>query len=222
MYRSTRRPYDPPPPPLRHAWASILLLFIIIIFFILVFLLPGALGASLHIGMRWNSSDFPAPYNDSAMIAPTAVMMPASERPFGNPLRDRRAVITQGYGVGTHAPAETWGGIDLAIDGNGDGRADPNDTWRVPVYATHDGIARVRSNTWPGGIYLAIENGRYKTAYAHLDSYAVVDGQAVTRGDVIGYIGSTGMSTGPHLHYEVWESGINRNPLDFDALYHHE
>jgi murein DD-endopeptidase MepM/ murein hydrolase activator NlpD len=86
------------------------------------------------------------------------------------------------------------------------------------VYATHDGIARVKPNTWPGGNYLAIENEQYKTAYAHLDSYAVVDGQPVVRGQVIGYVGSTGMSSGPHLHYEVWERGVNRNPLDFDAL----
>jgi murein DD-endopeptidase MepM/ murein hydrolase activator NlpD len=40
----------------------------------------------------------------------------------------------------------------------------------------------------------------------------------VVRGQVIGYVGSTGMSSGPHLHYEVWENGVNRNPLDFDAL----
>lgn len=144
----------------------------------------------------------------------------ATERPSGNPLRNPRTVITQGYGVGTHAPASVWGGVDLAIDGDGDGKADPQGTWYAPVYATHDGIARVRSNTWPGGNYLAVENSRYKTAYAHLDSYAVIDGQPVVRGQLIGYVGSTGMSSGPHLHYEVWEYGVNRNPLDFDALYH--
>lgn len=145
---------------------------------------------------------------------------PATDRPSGNPLRDPRTVITQGYGVGTHAPASVWGGIDLAIDGDGDGKADPQGTWYAPVYATHDGVARVRSNTWPGGNYLAVENSRYKTAYAHLDSYAVIDGQPVVRGQLIGYVGSTGMSSGPHLHYEVWEYGVNRNPLDFDALHH--
>jgi Membrane proteins related to metalloendopeptidases len=129
-----------------------------------------------------------------------------------------RTVITQGYGVGSHAPASVWGGVDLAIDGDGDGKADPQGTWHAPVYATHDGIARVRPDTWPGGNYLAIENNRYKTAYAHLDSYAVIDGQPVVRGQLIGYVGSTGMSSGPHLHYEVWEQGVNRNPLDFGVL----
>ncbi|MDW8148116.1 MAG: M23 family metallopeptidase [Roseiflexaceae bacterium] len=144
----------------------------------------------------------------------------ATERPSGNPLRNPRTVITQGYGVGSHAPASVWGGIDLAIDSNGDGKADPQGTWYAPVYATHDGIARVRPNTWPGGNYLAIENFHYKTAYAHLNSYAVVDGQPVVRGQLIGYVGSTGKSSGPHLHYEVWERGVNRNPLSFEALHH--
>lgn len=152
----------------------------------------------------------------SAAFAP----QPATEQPSGNPLRNPRTVITQGYGVGSHAPASVWGGVDLAIDGDSDGQADPQGTWHAPVYATHDGVARVRPDTWPGGNYLAIENNRYKTAYAHLDSYAVVDGQAVARGQLIGYVGSTGMSSGPHLHYEVWEYGVNRNPLDFDVLHH--
>ncbi|MGB9751323.1 M23 family metallopeptidase [Roseiflexus castenholzii] len=152
----------------------------------------------------------------SAAFAPQS----ATEYPSGNPLRNPRTVITQGYGVGSHAPASVWGGIDLAVDGDGDGKADPQGTWRVPVYATHDGVARVRPDTWPGGNYLAIENNRYKTAYAHLDSYAVVDGQPIVRGQLIGYVGSTGMSSGPHLHYEVWEHGINRDPLDFDVLRH--
>ncbi len=152
----------------------------------------------------------------SAAFAP----QPAAERPSGNPLRTPRTIITQGYGVGSHAPASIWGGIDLAIDGDGDGTADPQGTWRAPVYATHDGVARVRPDTWPGGNYLAVENSRYKTAYAHLDSYVVVDGQPVVRGQLIGYVGSTGMSSGPHLHYEVWEQDVNRNPLDFDVLQH--
>jgi len=182
----------------------------------------GAFGTStrpLLLLSRWDVALPSADVAAHALISATHRSFPEGERPFGNPLRDRRTVVTQGYGVGTHAPAHIWGGIDLAIDGDGDGRADPQGTWHVPVYATHDGSARVRPDTWPGGNYLAIENARYKTAYAHLHSYAVVDGQTVTRGQVIGYVGSTGMSSGPHLHYEVWENGVNCNPLDFDALH---
>lgn len=145
-----------------------------------------------------------------------------SVRPFGNPLQDARTVMTQGYGVGTHAPAATWGGIDLAIDGNGDGVAEPGPTMNAPIYATHSGTARVVPNSSPGGNYISIENDQYRTAYAHLSSFAVSHGQSVHAGELIGYVGSTGMSSGPHLHYEVWErqngSWVNVNPLDFGGL----
>lgn len=140
-----------------------------------------------------------------------------AERPYGNPLGDPRTVLTQGYGVGSHAPAAIWGGLDLAIDGTGDGMPEPGPTQDAPIYATHNGVARVRPDTWPAGNYLAIENDRYKTAFAHLSRYAVANGEAVTRGQIIGYVGSTGQSSGPHLHYEVWEDGSNRNPQDFGA-----
>src|SRR3954454_23379695 len=60
--------------------------------------------------------------------------------PQGNPLRAPNAVMTQGYGVGSHAPANIWGAVDLAIDGDGDGQADPKGSWGAPVYATHRGI----------------------------------------------------------------------------------
>ena len=86
------------------------------------------------------------------------------------------------------------------------------------MYATIDGRASVRPNTYPAGNYLAIEGPGYKVAYAHLSRYAVDDGQTVKRGDVIGYVGATGQASGPHLHYEVWIDGRNLNPLDFGVL----
>ena len=138
--------------------------------------------------------------------------------PFGNPLQNVRTVMTQGYGVGSHAPAETWGGVDLAIDGDGNGEADPQGTDGAPVFAMIDGVASVRPNTWPAGNYLSIENESYKVAYAHLSNYAIQDGETVKRGQLIGYVGATGMANGPHLHYEVWQHGQNVNPLDFGAL----
>jgi len=138
--------------------------------------------------------------------------------PYGNPLHSANIVLTQGYGVGSHAPAAIWGGVDLAIDGNGDGQADPQGTADAPIYATHSGTAQVKPNTWPAGNYLAIVGDGYKTAHAHLNRYAVQDGQQVQRGDVIGYVGATGDASGPHLHYEVWKDGQNVNPLDYGAL----
>jgi murein DD-endopeptidase MepM/ murein hydrolase activator NlpD len=146
----------------------------------------------------------------------------AAQRPQGNPLQAPNSVMTQGYGVGSHAPAEIWGGVDLAIDGDGDGSADPQGTQDHPVYATHDGVAKLTPNSWPGGNHIWLTNEAYRTGYAHLASFAVQDGQAVRRGEVIGYVGSTGQSSGPHLHYDTWvyEGGawINVSPLEFGAL----
>jgi hypothetical protein len=85
-------------------------------------------------------------------------------------LRDRRTVITQGDGVGAPAPAGVWGGIDLAIERDGDGQADPQGPWHAPADAAHDGMARVKPTTWPGGDSPAIAHERYTTADAHLDS----------------------------------------------------
>ncbi len=138
--------------------------------------------------------------------------------PSGNPLRDSHTVLTQGYGVGSHVPAAVWGALDMAIDGDDDGVADPQGTAGAPIYATHDGVAQVRPNTWPAGNYLAIVNAQYKTAFAHLARYAVADGAAVRRGQVVGYVGATGQASGPHLHYEIWNQGVNVDPTDYGAL----
>jgi len=160
-----------------------------------------------------------APPVIAAQAAPqTGRGQPGNDIPSGNPLGVSNTVMTQGYGVGSHAPAAIWGGVDLAIDGDGDGQADPDGTFGQPVYATQAGIAHVKPDTWPAGNYLSIEGEHYKTAFAHLKEYSVQDGQAVDRGQIIGYIGSTGQTSGPHLHYEVWQDGVNVNPLDYGVL----
>ncbi|MEF3274216.1 MAG: M23 family metallopeptidase [Chloroflexus sp.] len=142
--------------------------------------------------------------------------------PSGNPLRAANTVLTQGYGVGTHAPASVWGAVDLALDGDGDGKADPAGTWNQPVYATHAGRVTLTRDSWPGGNHIWITNDQYRTGYAHLAGFAVSDGQWVSRGDLIGYVGSTGMSSGPHLDYQVWVwrdgQWVNQNPLDYNVL----
>jgi murein DD-endopeptidase MepM/ murein hydrolase activator NlpD len=140
------------------------------------------------------------------------------DTPEGNPLGLPNTVMTQGYGVGSHAPANIWGAVDLAVDGNGDGQADPEGTQNRPVYATHAGVVHLASNTWPAGNHIWVEGVHFKTGYSHLKAFAVQDGQEVRRGDLIGYVGSTGESSGPHLDYQVWQDGVNVNPLDFGAL----
>lgn len=138
--------------------------------------------------------------------------------PAINPLGQPNTVMTQGYGVGSHAPANIWGAVDLAIDGDGDGDADPEGSWGAPVYATHDGVAHLARDTWPAGNHIWLTGQQFKTGYAHLQGFAVEEGQAVRRGEVIGYVGSTGQSSGPHLDYQVWKDGVNVNPLDYGAL----
>jgi murein DD-endopeptidase MepM/ murein hydrolase activator NlpD len=74
-------------------------------------------------------------------------------------------------------------------------------------------------NSWPGGNLVIIVNERagWSTAYGHLDSIHVADQQEVTAGMVIGTVGSTGMTTGPHLHYEVRSAHGNVDPAPLIA-----
>lgn len=89
-----------------------------------------------------------------------------------------------------------------------------------PVYATGDGVVeRVRYQFFGYGNEVVIDHGfGYKTRYAHLNSIDVVKGQVLKRGQKIGAVGSTGKSTGPHLHYEVIYKGKQINPSAFMDL----
>lgn len=149
------------------------------------------------------------------LVAPPEI---PADQPWGNPVQAARVVMTQGYGVGSHAPAEVWGGIDLAVDGNGDGQADPDGSWGAPIRATMSGIVKLSPNSWPAGNHIWVIGDQYKTGYAHLQSFEVEDGQFVERGTIIGRMGSTGQANGPHLHYDVWLNEANHNPLDFHPL----
>jgi murein DD-endopeptidase MepM/ murein hydrolase activator NlpD len=87
----------------------------------------------------------------------------------------------------------------------------------TPIYATGDGVVQRADNTASGfGNHIVISHGfGYETLYAHLSRYNCRAGQRIKRGDVIGYVGSTGRSEGPHLHYEVHKNGRVVNPLNF-------
>ena len=87
----------------------------------------------------------------------------------------------------------------------------------TPIYATGDGVVAKADNTVSGfGNHIVIRHGfGYETLYAHLSRYKCRKGQRIKRGDVIGYVGSTGRSEGPHLHYEVHKNGKVVNPLNF-------
>ena len=125
--------------------------------------------------------------------------------PSRMPLDDMR--LTSGYGMRSHpvlGGRRQHNGVDLAA---------PTGT---PVYATADG--RVGMAQWYSsyGNYVQIEHGgQLQTRYAHLSSYTVQPGTMVRKGDLIGYVGSTGRSTGPHLHYEVRVAGESVDPTPY-------
>lgn len=87
----------------------------------------------------------------------------------------------------------------------------------TPIYATGNGyVAKVEYNGRGYGNHVIINHGfGYSTLYGHMSRFAVRPGQKLHRGDVIGYVGNTGSSTGPHLHYEVIRNGKKIDPIHF-------
>jgi len=118
-----------------------------------------------------------------------------------------RGILTDGFG-GRQDPFTGEPGTHNAID--------ISSAIGQPVRAPADGI--VVKAEWANGygnvVYLSHGYG-YSTRYGHLSGYAVHPGDHVKRGDVIGYVGSTGRSTGPHLHYEVRLNNNPVNPLEY-------
>jgi len=89
-------------------------------------------------------------------------------------------------------------------------------SYGAPILAANAGT--VEQAQWNGGYgrYVKIDHGDgYETAYGHMSAIAVSVGQKVRRGEVIGFVGSSGASTGPHVHFEVLENGRTVNPLSF-------
>lgn len=87
----------------------------------------------------------------------------------------------------------------------------------TPIYATGDGVIERADNSATGyGKHIRIDHGYgYVSLYAHLYNYNVRVNQRVKRGDLIGYVGSTGRSEAPHLHYEIFKDGERINPINF-------
>lgn len=87
----------------------------------------------------------------------------------------------------------------------------------TPIYATGDGVITRADNKATGyGHHIRIDHGYgYESLYAHLYKYNVRQGQRVKRGDLIGFVGSTGRSEAPHLHYEIYKDNERINPIHF-------
>jgi len=86
----------------------------------------------------------------------------------------------------------------------------------TPVYATGDGKIKLAGRDGGYGNAVIISHGYgYETLYAHMSKIKARGGQTVKRGDIIGYVGSTGLSTGPHLHYEIHKDGKPIDPVSY-------
>jgi murein DD-endopeptidase MepM/ murein hydrolase activator NlpD len=124
--------------------------------------------------------------------------------PTGLPVR---GAITSNYGKRDNpitGEEEFHSGIDIATSPG------------TPVSATADGIVSFSGCNGGSGNLVVLEHGfGFSTFYAHNKMNNVKVGQKVRRGDVIGYIGSTGNATGPHVHYEIWKNGSSVNPKKY-------
>lgn len=87
----------------------------------------------------------------------------------------------------------------------------------TPVYATGDGVVETADDLERGyGNHVVINHGfGYETLYGHLSRFGCTVGEKIKRGQIIGYVGSTGESTGDHLHYEVIKNGVKVNPVSY-------
>ena len=91
----------------------------------------------------------------------------------------------------------------------------------APIYAVLDGVVQGAGRAGGYGNFVKLRHGGgLQSGYGHMSQFAVSRGQRVRQGQVIGYVGSTGMSTGPHLHWEVWRNGqaINPTSISFTSV----
>lgn len=88
----------------------------------------------------------------------------------------------------------------------------------TPIYAATDGTVKINSTGYGGGYGNSIDiyaAGGIMTRYAHMNAFAVSGGQSVSRGQVIGYVGMTGRTSGPHLHFEIHINGVAYDPINY-------
>lgn len=151
--------------------------------------------------------------NSSLAIAPAgpAASLTPSYSPASVSIPSRMpvdgAALTSGYGMRNHpvlGGRRAHRGVDLAM---------PTGT---PIYATADGVVSKAEWFSSYGLYISVEHGAsLQTRFGHLSRLNVAAGQTVRKGELIGYVGSTGRSTGPHLHYEVRIAGTAVNPVPY-------
>ena len=138
-----------------------------------------------------------------------AAKNPAPSNPsngtWGRPCSWRK--LTSPFGYRTHPTTGQWkfhNGVDLANDQG------------TPIYAVRSGTVTVATYGSTYGYYVTINHGDgFSSLYAHMTHYKVSKGQYVEKGQLIGYMGSTGRSTGPHLHFSIFYNGSAVNPMNY-------
>jgi murein DD-endopeptidase MepM/ murein hydrolase activator NlpD len=175
----------------------------------------GGLGGSLgttpgdtefrQLFANWRALDNGRPYN-GALSGSNLADTGSASIPMLVPVTSNRS-MSSNFGARVHpilGGLRMHKGVDLPA---------PTGT---PIHATADGVIG-RADWFSGyGLYVQIEHGaNLETRYGHMSRIAVAEGQHVHKGDVIGYVGSTGLATGPHLHYEVRIGGEAVNPVPY-------
>ncbi|SBV31242.1 Peptidase M23B [uncultured Sphingopyxis sp.] len=122
----------------------------------------------------------------------------------GGMMRPTRGRVTSTFGMRRH-PILGYKRMHSGIDFGGG--------YGAPIHAVSDGVVTIAGRHGGFGNYVKLNHGKgLGTGYGHMSRIAVRSGQRVRRGQVIGYIGSSGLSTGPHLHYELYRNGRAVNP----------
>jgi len=158
------------------------------------------LSRRLYIQSKSYDEIFKLAKNKEKMLASIPAIQPVSNKDLKR--------IASGFGYRIHPVYKTWRmhtGIDFTA---------PIGT---PIYATGDGVVIKPKSRMSGyGKVIVIDHGfGYQTIYAHCSKIVARPGTKVKRGQIIGYVGNTGISTGPHCHYEVRKNGKPINPVNF-------
>ena len=145
--------------------------------------------------------------SSSAPAATTAAANAPASSGFLYPLPAGSAYVSCAYGPRTHPVTGNYSfhnGVDLAAPGG------------TPIYATKSGTVTTATYNSVYGYYVTINHGDgFSSLYGHMTRYVVSAGQTVTQGQVIGYVGTTGLSTGNHLHFTIFYNGSTVNPMGY-------
>ncbi|CAH8193206.1 Peptidase M23 [Vibrio aestuarianus] len=143
---------------------------------------------------------------DTAAITSSVRMVMLTQIPSGAPVHNAR--ISSGYGKRVHpvtGAVKVHRGQDFAVNTG------------TPIYAPADGVVEVtRASNKGSGNFLRLQHSYgFTSSYSHLQKFAVKGGDFVQKGDLIAYSGNTGLSSGPHLHYEIRFVGRSLDPRPF-------